>query len=90
MTSEEVYAAFQRLSNEDKTFVLNVIAYLQSGNEKEWMTVREAALQLGVSPNTIHRMAKEGSIRAKNIAERKTMVAVEDIDSIAEGKKQEE
>ena len=90
MTSEEVYAAFQRLSNEDKAFVLNVIAYLQSGNEKEWMTVREAALQLGVSPNTIHRMAKEGSIRAKNIAERKTMVAVEDIDSIAEGKKQEE
>lgn len=90
MTSEEVYAAFQRLSDKDKTFVLDVIAYLQSGNEKEWMTVREAALQLGVSPNTIHRMAKEGSIRTKNIAERKTMVAVEDIDSIAEGKKQEE
>lgn len=90
MTSEEVYAAFQRLSDKDKAFVLDVIAYLQSDNEKEWMTVREAALQLGVSPNTIHRMAKEGSIRTKNIAERKTMVAVEDIDSIAEGKKQEE
>ena len=50
MTSEEVYAAFQRLSDKDKTFVLDVIAYLQSGNEKEWMTDDCRIGSLEISP----------------------------------------
>lgn len=87
MTTEEVFAAYERLADKDKTFVLEVIAFLQSENDKEWMTVREAALRLGLSPTSIRKKIEEGSIRSKNIAERKTLVAVEDVESIAKGRR---
>lgn len=87
MTTEEVFAAYERLADKDKAFVLEVIAFLQSENDKEWMTVREAALRLGLSPTSIRKKIEEGSIRSKNIAERKTLVAVEDVESIAKGRR---
>lgn len=87
MTTEEVFAAYERLADKDKTFVLEVIAFLQSENDKEWMTVREAALRLGLSPTSIRKKIEEGSVRSKNIAERKTLVAVEDVESIAKGRR---
>ena len=87
MTTEEVFAAYERLADKDKTFVLEVIAFLQSENDKEWMTVREAALRLGLSPTSIRKKIEESSIRSKNIAERKTLVAVEDVESIAKGRR---
>ena len=84
---EEVYVAFEKLSDKNKAFVLEMMSYLQSENEKEWMTVREAGLRLGMSPTSIRRLIEDGTIRSKNVAERKTMVAVTDIESLEKGRK---
>ncbi len=87
MTTEKVYENFSKLSDKDKKFVLDVMDHLLSMNGEGWLPVRQAAIYLGVAPNTLRKMIEEGSIRSKNVAERKTLVSIEDIESIAQERK---
>ena len=49
---------------------------------KEFLTVRDVAKLLNLSIRTTYRMIDQGSIKAVNLAERKTLVRRSDIDNL--------
>lgn len=89
MNKEEVLKAYEKLGEKDKEIVIAFCDFLISRNNNGWVTVREAAIRLGVSPTTMRRWVDGGIVRSRNLGERKTLVSVEDIDSIKERRRSE-
>ncbi len=90
MNEEEVLKAYEQLGEKDKEIVITFIEFLNARNSSGWITVREAAIRLGVSPNTMRRWVNDGVVRSHNAGERKTLISVEDIDSIKERRRSED
>lgn len=89
MNKEDVLKAYEKLGEKDKEIVIEFCNFLISRNNDGWVTVREAAIRLGVSPTTMRRWVDDGIVRSRNLGERKTLVSVEDIDSIKERRRSE-
>jgi excisionase family DNA binding protein len=89
MNKEDVLKAYEKLGEKDKEIVIEFCNFLISRNNDGWVTVREAAIRLGVSPTTMRRWVDGGIVRSRNMGERKTLVSVEDIDSIKERRRSE-
>jgi excisionase family DNA binding protein len=89
MNKEDVLKAYEKLGEKDKEIVIEFCNFLISRNNDGWVTVREAAIRLGVSPTTMRRWVDGGIVRSRNLGERKTLVSVEDIDSIKERRRSE-
>ena len=89
MNKEDVLKAYEKLGEKDKETVIAFCDFLISRNNDGWVTVREAAIRLGVSPTTMRRWVDGGIVRSRNMGERKTLVSVEDIDSIKERRRSE-
>lgn len=86
MNQKEMLELYNKLEPQDKELVMNFILLMNRKNNAEWISVREAANKIGYSTTTIRRLIEDGSIRSKNIGERKTLVLSEDINAIWNGK----
>jgi len=49
---------------------------------KEFLSVKEVATLLNLSPRTAYRLIEQGSIKAVNLSERKTIIKRSDIDKL--------
>lgn len=59
---------------------------IQYTETKYMLSVKETATMLGVSIHTVHRLIKNGSLEAKQISERRTMITAEEIDKYISSK----
>lgn len=49
---------------------------------KEFLTVKDVAKLIGCSPNTAYSLIKKGTLKAKNISQRKTLIKRTEIDKL--------
>ena len=84
MTRNELEEKLLQLSPEQLSaagaFVESMVELGETG--KDWITVKTASEFLGVSKMSIRRKIEEGIIRTRRLGERKTLVALADIQSL--------
>lgn len=59
-----------------------ITAPIEQLKAKEFLTVRDAAKLLNCSHRTLYRLVEKGSIKAVNLAERKTIIQRSEIDKL--------
>ena len=84
MTKDEFLEKFSLLTNDQQRIIGSLVCDMVAEKEgnKEWVTVKTASEMLGLSKMTIRRKIGEGIIRTRKIGERKTLVALADIDAL--------
>ncbi len=76
--------AYNSLGDDKKRVIQKLISYFleESNDNKEWISVNEAAFLMGVSSPTIYKKISDGVLRSRNVGERKTVVLRSDILSL--------
>ena len=80
-----IRAAKVKMSNKQIKTALNV--HIETVKAKEYLTVKDAALLLNCSARSIYRMIDSNTIKAVNLAERKTTIKRSDIDALFDNHK---
>lgn len=84
MTKDEFEEKFSLLSPGQQRLIGSLVCDMVAvrENNKDWVTVKTAAEMLGLSKMTVRRKVTEGVIRSKKLGERKTLVALADVDAL--------
>lgn len=67
-------------SYQETIIIKNTI--LSELNQKEFLTVKDASLLLNCSIRTMYRLIAEGTVKAKKLSQRKTLIKRSELDKI--------
>jgi excisionase family DNA binding protein len=77
----DLVEAISQLVDERVTAVLSEHEQNQNGDRRAWLSMRDAAAELGVDPRTLRRLVERGRIRTTSLGRRR-LVPREDIDRL--------
>jgi excisionase family DNA binding protein len=79
---EKSIGALGEPEDTEKTLPSPLVTYLNTIQEKQFLTVADVAKLLGISKATIYRLIKDGDIKAVSFSERTTRIKRSEIDKL--------